>query len=145
MDSLVTETHYFFLELGYISRFYLIASAILVLLYFFRHLGLHRKMWRAKKQGQQQVTSVFELVQDHCQGLRQAEHIALGLGRALFAAQLSLLLFLFTPMLRATDAEPWVSVPHFLVTCQLCFLPVLLLLTLDWLLCAHLRKLTPPH
>ncbi len=144
MGSLVTETHYFFLALGLFSRAYLVASAMLVLLYFLRHLGLHRMMWCAKKQGQEQLARVLELVQDHCQGLRQAEHIALGLGRALFA-QLSLLLFLFTPMLRATDAEPWLSVPHFLVTCQLCFLPVLILLTLDWLLSAHLRKLIRSH
>lgn len=131
-----------FMELGLFAKLYLLGSLILVCTYLARHIWLHRLLWSlrlATPNGRSQAVAMLE---SHILGLRQAEHIALALGRALFAAELSSLLFLYTPVMRALDAQPWFAVPHFLIVCQLCFLPVLLLVTLDWLLSWHLRRFT---
>jgi hypothetical protein len=131
--------------LNYFSRGYLIAGAILLLFYLIRNFSFHRRLWQAAKADAPYFAQLCEIAQLHCAGLRQAEHVALALGRAMFASQLSGLLLYFTPVLRATDSQPWLSVPEFLITCQLCFLPVLILLFLDWSLSAHLRRITLPH
>lgn len=136
------ELREIFSMLGLFSKFYFLGMALLVSGYLIRHICLHAKLSGLGRRKAPISTSTIDLIRDHCTGLREAEHIALGLARALFAAQLSQLLFLFTPMMRATDIEPWLSVPHFLIICQLCFLPVLLLLMLDWFLSIHLRSVT---
>jgi hypothetical protein len=135
----------YLLTLNYFSRAYFFAATILVLFYLIRNFSFHTRFWRAARQNNMISTQLYEHAQIHCASLRQAEHVALGLGRAMFASQLSGLLLYFTPMLRATDSRPWLSVPEFLITCQLCFLPVLILLFLDWSLSAHLRRFTLPH
>ena len=133
-----------FLTLGYISRLYILGMAFLVAFYVFRHASIHRQIWRVSKEKVENIFRTIDQMQSHCSGLRQAEHVALGLGRALFAAQLSQLLLMFLPMFRATYINPWFSVPQYVIICQLCFLPALILLFMDWLLSAHLRKITLP-
>jgi hypothetical protein len=130
---------------GIFSRAYLFASTCLVIFYIFSNIGFHRKLWEVSKQSASHSEQILDQVHDHSAGLRQAEHVALGIGRALFASQLSILLLGFSPRFRATDSEPWLSVPEFLLVCQTAFLPVLTLLILDWLLCTHLRAVTRSH
>ncbi|HTP69229.1 MAG TPA: hypothetical protein VMJ35_10035 [Dongiaceae bacterium] len=126
--------------LGLFSKLYVVAMVLLLLFYVARHSVLHAKLARLREPGSSSFSPTIELIRDHTAGLREAEHIALGSGRALFAAQLSQLLVLFTPLMRSTDAQPWFDVPNFIIICQLCFLPVLLLLVLDWALSGHLRR-----
>ena len=133
------------LNLGLFSKIYVVAMALLFFAYLVRHLWFHRILWVARRLSVEAKQRTLNKVEAHLAGLRQAEHIALGLGRALFAAQLSALLLVFSPLFRSTDIQPWFDVPNFVIICQLCFLPVLLLLTLDWLLGCHLRRLTLPH
>ena len=134
-----------FLELGYISEIYFLAMGFLVLGYSLRHFWLHRALSRASRSALTNASFRLDKIESHFVGLRQAQHIALGLGRALFAAQLSMLLYQFTPLMRATDGQPWYSVPTFLILSQMCFLPVLILLFLEWLLSIHFRYVTLPH
>jgi len=134
-----------FAALGYISKTYSLAMGVLVSSYLFRHVWLHRALFNLNRSAIADSNSQLRKIESHFIGLRRAQHIALGLGRALFAAQLSLLLYQFSPIMRATDAEPWYSVPTFLILSQMCFLPVLILLSLEWLLSAHLRHATLLH
>ena len=134
-----------FLELGYISKIYFLAMGLLVLGYLLRHFWLHRALFRASRSILANSNFRHNEIESHFVGLRQAQHIALGLGRALFAAQLSVLLYEFSPVMRATDGQPWYSVPTFLILSQTCFLPVLILLFLEWLLSVYVRHVTLPQ
>ena len=133
------------LMLSLFSKIYLLGMWICGLCYFVRNVVLHRRLSRARDLKDSEFEGTVAVIRDHCAGLREAEHLTLGLGRALFAAQLSQLLFFFTPMIRATDAEPVYSIPYYLIVCQLCFLPMLLLLILDWGLSTHLRSVVRMH
>jgi hypothetical protein len=134
-----------FVALGYISRIYFVVMGALVFSYLLRHFWLHRALFRLGQSASVDSNSQLSKIESHFIGLRQAQHIALGLGRALFAAQLSMLLYEFSPVMRATDGQPWYSVPAFLILCQTCFLPALILLFLEWLLSVHVRHVTLPH
>jgi len=134
-----------FLELGYISKIYFLVMGFLVLGYLLRHFWLHRALFHVSRTVLANSNFPHDKIESHFIGLRQAQHIALGFGRALFAAQLSMLLYEFSPIMRATDGQPWYSVPTFLILSQMCFLPVLVLLVLEWLLSVHLRHVTLPR
>jgi hypothetical protein len=133
------------LNLGLFSKIYILSMCILFLTYFFRSLSLHSSLRLSRVSSGEARQRTLNKIEAHLAGLRQAEHIALGLGRALFAAQLSNLLLVFSPIMRGTDIQPWLDVPNFVIICQLCFLPTLLLLSLDWLLACHLRRITLLH
>jgi hypothetical protein len=126
------------------SKVYLAASILLVTLYLVRSTALHVELSRLDLRAGT-FSSTIDAVRDHCLSLREAQHISLALGRGLFAAELSQLLVLFTPLLRSTDAQPWFSIPQFLIVCQLCFMPVILLLIMDWALSIHLRRVIRSH
>jgi hypothetical protein len=134
-----------FSSLGLFSKVYSASMLLLVCGYLIRQCCLHRRLWTVANSSPQTLDTIIEEVHGYSQGLRQAQHIALGLGRALFAAQLSGLLFFFTPLMRSTDADPWFALPEFVIICQLCFLPVLILLAFDWALAIHTRHLSRRH
>lgn len=134
-----------YLELALFSKIYFVVMALFVLGYLLRSAWHHRCIIRLRSLSVSDAQPRLTRIEAHITGLRQAQSIALGLGRALLAAQLSGLLLEFSPILRGADVEPWFGVQTFVILSQICFLPVLILLVLDWLLTAHLRHATLPR